>query len=108
MKKTEPSEDKDVQRKELRRNQVFGTIIGVIGGLMSGNFWPVLPASLGWGGVILWGAVIGATLGSLGQFARAGKILTRSDNQLLNMAVALSVPLLFIALISLMCNGLSQ
>lgn len=104
----EPSEDKDARRKELRRNQVFGVVIGAIGGWMSGNFWPVLSANLGWGGVVLWGAVIGATLGSLPQFARAGKILTRSDNQILNTAVALSVPLLLIGLIALVCNGLNQ
>lgn len=107
MKKDQTSNDKETQRKELRRNQVIGTVVGIIGGVMSGNFWPVLPANVGWGGVILWGAVIGATLGSLSQFARAGRILTRSDNEILNTAVALSVPLLIIALIAFACNGLS-
>jgi hypothetical protein len=80
----------------LRRNQVFGIVIGLIGGWMTGNFWPAIPAMLGWGGVLLWGATIGAMIGSLAQFERAGKILTRSDHRILNTAVALCVPLLIV------------
>ena len=91
------SNDKETQRRELRRNQVFGLVIGLIGGWMTGNFWPAIPAALGgWGGVLLWGAAIGAMIGSLAQFERAGKILTRSDNRMLNTLVALCVPLIIV------------
>jgi hypothetical protein len=87
-------------RKELRRNQVIGLLAGLLGGWMAGSFWPVLPAAVGWGGVFLWGGAIGAILGSLPQFERAGKVLTRSDNPLLNMAVGLAIPLIIIGMLA--------
>lgn len=90
-----------MDRRELRRNQVFGIAIGMVGGLMAGNFWPSLPAALTWGGVLLWGAAIGAALGSLSQFERAGRALTRSDNRAFNTAVALCIPLALIAALGL-------
>jgi hypothetical protein len=87
-------------RKALRRNQVIGLVVGLLGGWMTGNFWPALPAAVGWGGVLLWGGAIGALLGSLSQFERAGKVLTRSDNPMLNTLVGLSVPLLLIGVLA--------
>ncbi|MBM4423751.1 MAG: hypothetical protein FJ030_10205 [Chloroflexi bacterium] len=95
-----------MDKKELRRNQVIGIAVGLIGGLMTGNFWPSIPAAIGWGGVILWGAAIGAALGSLAQFERAGQALTRRDHRGLNMVVGLSVPLILIALAALALNAL--
>ncbi len=83
-------------RKELRRNQVFGILVGLVGGWMTGNFWPAIPTALGWAGVLLWGAAIGAVLGSLPQFERAGRVITRSDHQALNTIVGLCVPILII------------
>ena len=91
----------DAGKKELRRNQVFGIVIGLIGGWMTGNFWPAIPAFLGWGGVLLWGAAIGAVLGSLAQFERAGQMLTRSEHRVLNIAVGLCIPLLLIGVVAL-------
>jgi hypothetical protein len=43
----------------------------------------------------------------LPQFARAGKILTRTDNQILNTIVAISVPVLLVGLVALICRGLN-
>lgn len=100
--------DRDMARKELRRNQVFGVVLGVIGGFMSGNFWPALPAAVGWGGVLLWGAAIGAIIGSLGQFERAGKVLTRNDNRALNLVVGLAVPLLAIVALALILGAINR
>lgn len=88
-------------RRELRRNQVFGIVVGLIGGWMTGNFWPAIPTAIGWAGVLLWGAAIGAILGSLPQFERAGKVITRSDHQMLNVAVGLSIPLLIIGALAI-------
>ena len=88
-----------VDRKELRRNQVFGIVIGLIGGLMAGSFWPAIPTAITWGGVLLWGAAIGALLGSLAQFERAGRVLTRSENRTFNTIVALCIPLGLIAVL---------
>ncbi|HLF02392.1 MAG TPA: hypothetical protein VI547_10485 [Anaerolineales bacterium] len=100
------TQDKDFQRRELRRNQVLGILTGLIGGWMTGNFWPFLSDSVGWAGVLLWGAAIGAMLGSLAQFERAGKVLTRGDNRILNLAIGVSVPLLIISVIGLVLRAL--
>ncbi len=93
--------DKELQRRELRRNQVLGILTGLIGGWMTGNFWPFISDSVGWAGVLLWGAAIGAMLGSLTQFERAGRVLTRNDNRILNLTVGVSVPLLLIGMLAL-------
>lgn len=99
-----PATDKELSRQELRTNQVIGVVVGVLGGWISGSFWPELPATmpLGWGGVLIWGAAIGAVLGSLPQLAHIGKAITRRDNGILNGAVALSIPLLIILLLALL------
>lgn len=87
---------------------MFGVVVGMVGGWMTGNFWPALPAMVGWGGMLLWGAAIGAMIGSLPQFEKAGKILTRSDNRILNTLVALCVPLLIIVVAYGVVQLLSQ
>jgi hypothetical protein len=104
----EPAVDPVLARKELRRNQVFGMVLGIIGGLMTANFWPVVQVNLGWSGAIVWGAAIGGIIGSLAQFERAGKILTRSENRMLNLSVGLAVPLLFLAVLAVVINALSS
>ena len=98
---------RELARRDLRRNQVTGVVAGLIGAVMTGNLWPAIPPAmpLGWGGVLAWGAAIGAILGSLPQLARAGKLLTRSDNALLNGAAALSAPLLLILLLALVLGA---
>jgi hypothetical protein len=86
----------------MRRNQVIGLLGGLITGAIIGNSWPgVREAVGGTGGVMLWAAAIGASLGSLPQFEKAGKALTRSENRAFNLAVGLSIPALLISLLAL-------
>jgi|CXWL01.1.fsa_nt_gi hypothetical protein len=90
------------QRREMRRNQVIGLLGGLITGAIIGNSWPGVREALGGaGGVMLWGAAIGAALGSLPQFEKAGKVITRSENRTFNLLVGLSIPVLVIGLLAL-------
>lgn len=100
---------RELARQDLRRNQVIGVLAGLLGGVMTAGLWPAIPAAmpLGMGGVMAWGAAIGAILGSLPQMARLGRLITRSDNELLNGAVALSIPLLIILLVAFV-TGLAK
>lgn len=95
---SKPATEKEVARRDLRSNQAIGVIVGLMGGWISGSFWPELPATmpLGWGGVLAWGAAVGAILGSLPQLAQIGKAITRRENGILNGAVALAIPLVII------------
>ena len=90
------------QRREMRRNQVIGLLGGLITGAIIGNSWPgVREAVGGAGGVMLWGAAIGASLGSLPQFEKAGKVITRSENRAFNLIVGLNIPVLVIGVLAL-------
>ncbi|MBI3241332.1 MAG: hypothetical protein HYZ49_03465 [Chloroflexi bacterium] len=93
--------DHDRQRREVRRNQMVGLLGGLITGAIIGNSWPgVREAVGGAGGVMLWGAAIGASLGSLPQFEKAGKVITRSENRAFNLMVGLSIPTLVIGVLA--------
>ena len=50
---------------------------------------------------MLWGAVLVGTLSNLGQFRRAGAVLTRRKAPLLNLLVGLGLPLLVFLLLFL-------
>lgn len=101
---SKPATEKEIARRDLRTNQAIGVIVGLIGGWISGGFWPELPATmpLGWGGVLAWGAAIGAILGSLPQLAQIGKAITRHENGILNGSVALAIPLVLILALGLL------
>lgn len=88
-----------MNQAELRRNQIIGMLTGVLLAAMTANFFPDLREAVGgWAGALLWGGAIGAALASLSQFAEAGKLVTRSDNRVLNLIVALVIVVVLIAL----------
>lgn len=91
----------DQPRREVRRNQVIGLLGGLIAAALVGNTFPGLREALGLGGVMLWGAAIGAGLASLPQFEKAGQVITRSNNRAFNLMVGLSIPTLVIGVLAL-------
>lgn len=93
---------KEAERRELRRNQIIGTLGGVIGGAMVALNWPGIQEVLGLTGAVLWGAAIGGVLGSLQHFSKLGQRLTQSENSTLNTLVGISIPLFVIAALALL------
>ena len=79
--------------------------VGIFGGAAVGwvmtIIFPGLEQQFSLLSVILWSAVIGGVLTSLGDFMRAGAVLTRRDNKALNLAVGLGIPILIITAIFL-------
>lgn len=86
-------------RAEIRRNQLIGGIAGTLMGAMVAATWPAVLELLGWGGALMWGAVIGIALGSLSQFEKLGLLITRSQNRLFNFVVGLCVPLFLVGVL---------
>jgi hypothetical protein len=80
--------------------------VGVFGGAVVGwlltLIFPELEQRFSLITVVLWSAVIGGVLTSLGDFMRAGAVFTRRDNPALNLAVGLGVPILLLAVIFLL------
>jgi len=95
------NDQKETERRELRRNQLVGILGGVIGGVMVVFSWPGIQETLGLTGAMLWGAAIGGALGSLQQFGKLGKRITRSENKTLNTLVGVSLPLFIVAVLAL-------
>ena len=93
---------KEAERRELRRNQIIGILGGVLGGAMVALTWPGIQETLGLTGTVLWGAAIGGVLGSLQHFGKLGKRLTQSENSTLNTLVGISIPLFVIAVLALL------
>lgn len=102
--KSDPRSDKssatplsDQQRKVERRQQLLGITGGVGLGMMLLAVVPSLAQSPGWVETLLWMGALGGVLASLPAFERAGAVLTRRDNRLLNLAVSLGIVILFLA-----------
>lgn len=77
-----------MNRADLRRNQIAGAVTGMILAAMTVNFFPAMFELLGgWVPALLWGAAIGTLAASVAQFGVAGKVLTRSENPVLNVAM---------------------
>lgn len=86
-------------RRRERRRQLIGIFAGVGVGLMLLGLFPSLEQSLGFFETLLWSGAIGGILGSLASFERAGAALTRSENRLLNMFVALGIVFVMLLLV---------
>lgn len=92
-------------RKNWLRQWV-GVIAGAAIGFLLITLFPSLADRFSTFTVLIWCAVLGGVLTSLGGFMRAGAALTRSDNHWLNLAVGLGIPviilIIFAALITIL------
>lgn len=94
-----------MNRAGLRLNQFMGIVVGLVGALMTANFWPNIRLAVGgWGGAILWGVAIGGLLSSLGSLHRVGRLVTRRENHALNMPIGLLAPFALIAALLVLLN----
>ena len=94
-----------MSRAETRLNQFIGIIVGLVGALMTANFWPHIRLAVGgWGGTILWGIAIGGLLGSLGNLHTIGRLITRSENQALNTFLGILAPFVLILALLMLTN----
>ncbi|HJO90227.1 MAG TPA: hypothetical protein QF606_01010 [Anaerolineales bacterium] len=94
-----------MNRSHLRINQFIGIVIGLVGTLMTANFWPEIRNTIGgWGGAILWGVALGGIFGSVGHLNTIGKFVTKSNNRLINSIVGLLLPFATIAILLILMN----
>ncbi len=87
-----------MEREEIRRYQLVGMITGILGGVMTANFFPDFRDSIGgWGPVVFWGAAVGGLLGSPTALQRIGLILTRDPKkEATNLVIGILVPIITI------------
>jgi hypothetical protein len=79
--------------------QLIGTFAGAAIGWGLVSIFPGLAQRFNALTITLWCAALGAALTNLDGFARAGAVLTRSDNRWLNLLVGLGLPALVLFLI---------
>ena len=88
-------EDKQRKRKSWLRQWV-GVFAGAALGLALIAIFPSLADRFSTFTVVIWCAVLGGVLTSLGEFMRAGAALTHSENQWLNLVVGLGIPVVIL------------
>jgi hypothetical protein len=88
-------ENKQPDKRNWIRQWV-GVIAGAAIGLILITLFPSLADRFSTFTVVIWCAVLGGVLTSLGGFMRAGAALTRSDNHWLNLAVGLGIPVIIL------------
>ncbi len=82
-----------MNRPGLRLNQFMGIVVGLVGALMTANFWPDIRTAVGgWVGTILWGIALGGLFGSMDSMHMVGRLITRGENHALNTLVGLVAP----------------
>ena len=95
------STDADNQpNKKTWFRQWVGVFAGAAFGFLLISLFPTLADRFSSFSVVIWCAVLGGVLTSLGGFMRAGAALTRSDNQWLNLAVGLGIPVIILIFIA--------
>ena len=92
------SSNKDIKKWG---RQWVGIFSGAAIGWILTIIFPILEQRFSLLTVVLWTAVVGGVLTSLGDFMRAGAALTRRDNRALNLAVGLGIPALILVAIFL-------
>ena len=94
-----------MNRSHLRINQFIGIVIGLVGTLMTANFWPQIRSSIGgWSGAALWGVALGGLFGSVGHFNAVGKFVTKNNNHQVNSIIGLLLPFAIIAVLLILMN----
>lgn len=94
-----------MHRTGLRLNQFMGIVVGLVGALMTANFWPHIRLAVGgWAGAILWGVALGGLFGSLGSLHTVGRLMTRRENYALNAPLGLLAPFAIIAALLVLLN----
>jgi hypothetical protein len=89
-----------MNKNELRINQFIGMIVGLVGSLMTANFWPIIKDNIGgWGGAILWGIALGGLFGSIGYLNNIGQYVSKSNNKLINSIIGFLLPFGLIAVL---------
>ncbi len=88
-------EDQQSNRKSWLRQWV-GAFAGAALGLALITLFPSLADRFSTFTIVMWCAVLGGVLTSLGEFVRAGAALTRSENHWLNLAVGLGIPVVIL------------
>ncbi len=81
----------------LRSQHLIGMLAGALLGIVAVGLGNTFGYALVLSDGLFWGAVIGGVLAGVPQFASSGAILTRSENQILNLLVGLVGGLLFLA-----------
>lgn len=99
IKKEASVNDEKNWRRTERQRQIIGILVGLLIGVILVNIAPTLVDALSPMGTLLWSAAIGGMIGSLRSFEKAGAALTRSDNRLVNLLLALGLVLIFLLLI---------
>jgi len=79
------------RRKNFKR-ELLGMFAGIGLAMVIGSMIPVVRENVSLGVVVLWGGAIGGVLASLERFERAGAVLTKRDNRVLNYFVGLGIP----------------
>lgn len=87
-----------MDREEIRRQQMIGMAVGVLGGIMTANFFPNFREGVGgFGPAVFLGAAIGAFMGAPAAVQRLGLIFTRDPKkEATNLVIGMLVPILFI------------
>ena len=94
-----------MDQRELRLNQTIGMVVGIVGALMTANFWPSVRAFVGgWAGTMMWGMALGGFFGSFAKLSVVGKLITRREHMALNFTIGLLLPFMFIGLLLLALN----
>lgn len=107
VKKLTPHQEAELQaeeeaRQERRRN-FRRELLGVFGGaglaLMISALIPVIRDKYSLGLVISWGGAVGGVMMNLDRFEKAGAVLTKKQNRLLNYLIGLGIPVLAVLLL---------
>ncbi|MCJ7657934.1 MAG: hypothetical protein MUO67_02170 [Anaerolineales bacterium] len=104
---TTTEEDKQSNKKSWLRQWV-GAFAGAALGFVIIALFPSLADRFSTFTIVIWCAVLGGVLTSLGEFMRAGAALTRSENPWLNLAVGLGIPVGILIIIAVLIIILQQ